>query len=178
MKKVLRAIKLVTAVFILLDGCRDQSEAIKSEVLPSQIVREFRLEESISGRKLYSLSAVVAVVWENEGRIDVENPQVFFYDEQGSSYSLLTAISGTVWTKTEDLIARGNVVVKTADSTTFTTDSLAWSNSRRVIYTDADVVIETSKGRLAGSGLVSDAQLNKIEMISEVHGQGDYEFAP
>ncbi len=146
--------------------------------LPNQIISDFQLNESVSGRRLYSLVARRAVVWENESRIDVETLAVIFYDDSDRPYSLLTADNGTVWMKTEDLVSRGNVRVETGDSTVLTTDSLAWSNSRRVIHTGAKVTIESPRGVLAGAGLVADAQLSKIEIMSEVRGSSSYEFQP
>jgi hypothetical protein len=56
------------------------------------------------------------------------------------------------------------------------TDSLSWSNLHRLVRTDADLVIETPKGRIEGEGLVSDAGLNKIDILSPVHGTSDYDF--
>ncbi len=178
MRRFLVIWRWLIAGFVSWSGCQHRPGAELSAILPDQVVRDFRLDESVSGRRLYSLNADSAVFWEEKGIIEVTGPEVVFYDEQGASYSVLVAQSGTVWTKTEDLTARWGVVVKTKDSTILSTDSLSWSNSRRLIYTDAEVVILTPRGRLLGKGLVSDAQLNKIEILSEVQGQGDYEFGP
>lgn len=166
-------------IFILLGvRCKEGSMPDVSEGLPDQIVHEFVLQESASGRRLYRLTAIEAVVLEREGRIDVKSPEVVFYDDGGAVYSRLRADAGVVLSRNEDLVARGNVVVETAESTRLYTDSLVWNNTRKLILTDAVVTIESPKGRIVGKGLVADAGLNKIEIVSEVRGSSNYEFAP
>jgi len=109
-------------------------------------------------------------------RTDVNGVRVLFYSEAGGINSTLVADGGSIYSQSEDLVARGHVVVRTADSTVLVTDSLAWSNQRRLVRTDANLVIETPKGRVEGKGLVSDAALTKIDILSPVRGTSDYEF--
>lgn len=170
--------KVLCLSLLLLIGCKEEERRFESYKLPNQVVRDFELDESVSGRRLYRLSARQATVWENESRIDVETLEVIFYGDDGQPYSRLVADAGTVWIRSEDLVARGHVYVITGDSMILRTDSLAWSNSRRAIHTQAGIVIETAQGQIAGTGLVADAQLNKIEILSEVRGSSDYEFEP
>ena len=75
-------------------------------------------------------------------------------------------------------LARGNVLVETVDSTKLQTDSLTWNNREQLVRTDAHVQIQTPKGKVEGIGLVSDAGLEKIEILSEVTGQSEYRFRP
>jgi LPS export ABC transporter protein LptC len=173
-------IKLVSLLsgILLFTVCQEDKSLNSNYTLPNQVIRDFELNEAASGRRLYSLTARVAVVREDESRIDVETLKVIFYDDADRPYSWLVADIGTVWMKTEDLVSRGNVRVETGDSTVLKTDSLAWSNSRRIIHTGAEVIIESPKGVIVGTGLVADAQLNKIEIMSEVRGSGSYEFQP
>ncbi len=170
---------LVAAYFIFVSSrCKDASIPSRGDNLPDQVVYGFVLHESASGKRLYTLNAEEAVVREPEGRIDVKSPVVTFYDEGGGVYSTLRAELGVILTRNEDLIARGNVVVQTAESTRLYTDSLVWNNTRKVVLTDAGVTIESPKGRIVGQGLIADAALNKIEIVSEVRGSSSYEFAP
>lgn len=165
-------------IFLLGSGCHNEKVATVSGNLPDQVVVEFRLDESTSGQRLYTLVADEAVVFDAEGRIDVRQPRITFYNERGDVHSILSARAGAIFTKTEDLVAWGEVVVRTADSTVLITDSLAWSNRHRVVRTDAPVVIETTRGRVMGQGLIADAGLTKIEFLSEVRGSSSYEWAP
>jgi LPS export ABC transporter protein LptC len=166
----------ISLFFLLTLSCHQDRVKTTADVLPNSIVSNFTLDESISGKRLYTLYARSAVVWDESSRIDVESLKVLFYDDTGAPYSELTAAEGAVNTRTENLIARGNVIVATADSTLLVTDSLAWDNTRRIIHTQAAVLITTRKGSVVGKGLIADANLSSIQIQSEVQGKSDYEF--
>ena len=167
------ALGAVCCVFL---ACNDKPVCGPNPVLPNQVVEGFTLHESSSGTRLYTLEAQTAHVYDPAQRVDVTGLRVLFYDDAGGINSTLVADEGSIYSKNEDLVARGHVVVRTRDSTVLATDSLAWSNQRRVVRTDADLVIETPKGRVEGKGLVSDAGLTKIDILSPVEGTSDYDF--
>lgn len=169
----------VAAVLLLgqvLVGCGEKPVAVEERNLPSQIVDSLVLHESRSGNRLYTLEADSAYVYDDEQRAELVRPRVTFYDANGQVDSRLAADAGTVYSQSEDLVARGNVVVVTAESTRLATDSLCWSNSRQVVTTEAAVEIRTPKGVVRGQGLRSDAGLGRIEILSEVRGESDYRF--
>jgi len=166
----------LAAVFLVLLACNDKPVCGPNPVLPNQTVEALTLHESSSGKRLYTLEAQKAYVYDPAQRVDVTGVRVLFYDEVGRVSSTLVADEGSIYSRNEDLVARGHVVVRTADSTKLETDSLAWSNQRQLVRTDADLVIVTPKGRIEGKGLVSDAGLNKIEILSPVKGTSDYDF--
>ncbi len=177
-----RKTKLGLALFLclslFLSACKEAIPEKSLQNLPDQVVKDFTLHESMTGRPLYTLMASEASVFESEGRIDVQNPRVVFYEENGATTAVLTAATGVMWTKTQNLIARDNVRVETADSTVLLTDSLMWNNARQQVYTDAPVTIISVKGKVSGQGLIADAGLKKIEILSEIRGNSDYEFQP
>ncbi len=169
---------LIVGSVLFCSGCHESKKVLSGDTLPDQVVIGFTLYESVSGNCLYKLTAEEAVVVEKEGLITVRSPEVTFYDDAGNVSSVLTAREGAILTRTEDLVARGGVEVRTADSTVLKTDSLMWINRVREVRTEAPVTIETPRGKVAGEGLVADASLSRIEIISEVRGSSDYEFAP
>ena len=167
---------MLYATCLLLASCDDKPVCGPNPVLPNQVVEAFTLHESSSGRRLYTLEAQKAYVYDPAQRVEVTGLRVLFYDEVGGINSTLVADEGSIYSKNEDLVARGHVIVRTSDSTMLSTDSLAWSNLRQLVRTDADLVIETPKGRVQGKGLVSDAGLTKIDILSPVQGTSDYDF--
>ena len=169
------AVALV-ALFTSLLACDDKPVCGPNPVLPNQEIDAFTLHESSSGKRLYTLEAQKAYVYDPAQRVDVAGLRVLFYDEVGGITSTLVSDEGSIYSKNEDLVARGHVIVRTSDSTLLETDSLAWSNQRRLVRTDADLVIQTPKGRIEGKGLVSDAGLTKIDILSPVQGTSDYDF--
>ena len=167
---------MLAFVSLALLDCNDKPVCGPNPVLPSQEIDAFTLHESSSGKRLYTLEAQKAFVYDPAQRVDVTGVRVLFYDDVGGINSTLVADEGSIYSKNEDLVARGHVIVRTSDSTVLTTDSLAWSNQHRLVRTDADLVIETPKGRIEGKGLVSDAALTKIDILSPVKGTSDYNF--
>jgi len=170
------AVYMLATVFLALLACNDKPVCGPNPVLPNQEIDAFTLHESSSGKRLYTLEAQKAYVYDPAQRIDVTGLRVLFYDEVGGVNSTLVADEGSIYSRNEDLVARGHVAVRTSDSTLLQTDSLAWSNQRQLVRTDADLVIETPKGRVEGKGLVSDAGLTKIDILSPVQGTSDYDF--
>ncbi len=146
--------------------------------LPSQIIQGFKLVESSQGTKTYSLVADSAYLYDDEKRIEVFNPTIDFYDDSGTLFSNLKAKLGTVYTNNSNLTARSDVIVTTRDSTVLYTDSLSWLNSQGTVTTDAWVKIHSPEGDILGRGLVSDAQLKKIEIREKITGTSPYKFGP
>ena len=170
------ACRILYAACCMLIACNDKPVCGPNPVLPNQEIDSFTLHESSSGQRSYTLEALKAYVYDPAQRVDVTGLRVLFYDEVGGVSSTLVADEGSIYSRNEDLVARGHVVVRTSDSTKLETDSLAWNNQRRLVRTDADLVIETPKGRIEGKGLVSDAGLTKIDILSPVQGTSDYDF--
>jgi LPS export ABC transporter protein LptC len=169
---------VVVLPVMFFGGCAEERAEVGTEVLPSQVVEEFVLNESSSGARLYTLEADTAYVYDEEMRVDVFTPRVTFYDQDGEVHAVLDADRGAIFSETDDLVAWGNVLVETVDSTRLRTDSLTWNNRERLVRTDAHVEIDTPKGKVEGMGLVSDAGLERIEILSEVTGQSAYRFRP
>jgi LPS export ABC transporter protein LptC len=168
----------VVAGLLLGAGCPEKGGAASEESLPDQVVEDFVLDQTSGGSRVFRLVASRATAFDAEGRVDVLSPRVAFYDEDGTEYSTMVADSGTIFSKTEDLVARGRVQIETRERTRLLTDSLVWSNRERVLRTDAAVFIDSPDGHIAGQGLVSDAGLSKIEIKSEVSGTADYQIGP
>lgn len=169
--------RLVTLVVLAAAaGCVEKLPPEAGPALPNQVIEVFVLHESHTGARLYTLEAETAYVYDPEQLVDVVHPHVTFYDEDGTVHSVLVADRGTIHSRTEDLVARGSVAVRTEDSTVLRTDSLVWSNGPRIVHTDAPVRISSRDGEMNGVGLVSDAGLNRIQIKSEVRGSSNYGF--
>lgn len=161
---------------LIAAGCRGEPPVEPGGELPNQVIEMFALHETNSAGQLYMLEAETAYVHDSDQRVEVVRPQVTFYNEEGGVHSVLIADRGTIQSRTEDLVARGNVTVRTEDGTLLRTDSLVWSNGPRIVHTDAPVDISSRDGEIHGQGLVSDAGLSRIQIKSEVRGTSSYDF--
>lgn len=174
--RVLAQKLLVILVVVVAVSCDEPGTRVDSSVLPDQVIEDFRLDETSSGERLFSLEAGRAEVREDSQIVELKSVRVLFYDDTGGVYSVLTAREGTIWRLTENLVARGGVEVRTADSTILVSESLVWSNGPRRVHTDAPVAVRTPRGEVRGVGLESDAGLERIQMKSEVRGTSNWRF--
>ncbi len=165
-KRLLSLVMLAGALFCN----KDEQKTGKTVELPSQIVDNIKMEESSSGKKRYYLEGRRAFYYEASSRIVVLDPHILFLGPDKKTTSEVVCDSGIVYNGTGDLKAYGHVVVTTQDSTVLKTDSLVWFNRRAQIETDALVFITSKEGTVQGKGLISDADLNKIEIKEEIKG--------
>lgn len=170
---------ILVFIVLLFVACSEKNRPEENTPkLPSQIIEGFTLVESSQGKRSYSLVADSAYLYDDEKRVEVFNPAIDFYDDAGILFSHLKANLGTVYTQSSNLTARSEVVVFTRDSTVLYTDSLSWVNSSKKVMTDAWVKIHSPEGDVLGRGLISDAQLKKIEILEKITGTSPYKFGP
>src|SRR5437016_4604672 len=80
---------------------------------PDEIIEDFRMTETASGSRSWTMHASRAYVYDNESRLEVHHVEVDFFDESGRKYSHLTADSGSVNQSTNDMRADGHVDIRT-----------------------------------------------------------------
>jgi len=166
-----KSLTVIAFVFLAIVSCYqpDQTQTQVVE-LPDQIVDNFQMEETQSGKQLYALNGNRAFYYNKSARIVVMDPEIEFYNPDKVVVAHVVCDSGVVLKNTGDLYAYGKVVVLTEDSTELRTDSLVWFNRRAQIETDAPVHITSTEGTIDGKGLISDANLDKIVIKEEVSG--------
>lgn len=159
-------------IILIMLSCYHPEEGANDTVeLPDQIVDNFQMEESASGKERYFVAGKRAFYYNRSNRIVVLAPEIEFYDPQKEVTAHVVCDSGVVSNQSGDLVAYANVVVTTEDGTELRTDSLVWFNNRAKIETDAFVHITSPDGTIEGKGLISDANLDRIEIKEEVTGK-------
>lgn len=161
--------KLLTSHILLLTvlfGCGQKvqppSGTVPQGVLPDQIIEGFTLVETENGKKQWTLSSRKASNYEKQKAIIIEGVNVDFYRENEDLYSTLTAESGTMNTTTNDMEARGHVLVVSKDGARLETNQLRWDNTRQKIVSDEFVRITRGKTVMTGIGLESDPSLEHV----------------
>ncbi len=164
--------KLIPLLLIVLTMCKSGSEdkayaGIEGqEVLDSAVIQQTK-----DGRKLWRLKAA---------RIEVEDSltkvygfEIQFFGNGDSVISVLSADSGFVFSPSNDMVAMGDVSVVNRDGSRLKTDQLKWDSAKEKIYTDREVVITDTTGKvLKGRGLEANPDLTHIKIISEVNAYG------
>jgi LPS export ABC transporter protein LptC len=101
-----------------------------------------------------------------------EGVKVDFYGEEGDLKSVLTSIEGKVFDERSDMVASGNVIVKSTNGTTLYTEELHWINKEGKINSNVPVKITTDGDTLFGDSFNSDPDLINYE-ITNASGTSD-----
>ncbi len=117
-------------------------------------LRQFLTKDGV--RQAY-LQADTAFVYEASGRVDLRHVHVTFYSVEGVQMSVLTGNEGTYWTRTNQMSARGSVlVVRTVDDARLRTDFLEYDPGKNEVRTDRPYVADKGQQHFEGNGFVCD----------------------
>jgi len=159
------------AALTALSGCEPHSR-IRSGApagdLPDQEVSDFVVSETDQGKMEWKLYARSAAVYQARATIVAQSVRVDFFDEQEKRSSTLTAREGELNQVQRDMVARGNVVLQTAEGTRMSTEQLRFLNRTQKIVTDEFVRVERAGDVLTGYGFESDPELHHFEFKRQV----------
>jgi LPS export ABC transporter protein LptC len=97
------------------------------------------------------LKADSALEYEASGRVDLRKITVTFFTAEGVQQSVLTAETGVYWMRTEQMSARGNVVVvRTSDHATLRTSFLQYDQTKNQVTTDQPYVADKGTQHVEG----------------------------
>lgn len=167
------AATLLLATLVVLSGCerrRPGGPAGAQPELPDQEARDFALTETEEGAPLWRLNAASALTYSSRNRVIVKSLRVDFFDRDGKVSSVLTAREGEVNDRTRDMIARGNVVLQTAEGTRLSSEELQFSNQDQRIRVPDTHLVRVVRGQdvLTGYGFESDVDLTEYEFKRQV----------
>src|SRR5688572_13135662 len=98
------------------------------------------------------LNADTAYVFEDSGRVDIRKVTLNLYGETGNQAAALTSRAGTLDTRTQGMIARGNVILTTQEGKRIETEELHYDpNAHRIWSTVTTKMIENGNP-LTGDG--------------------------
>jgi len=161
----------VLTLLILTVGCEDKIKpsvlsSVPSKDLPQQESWNSQIVLADSGRVKAIIDAGYLRVFEtNERTLLSDGVTVRFFNSDGTAGSVLTSDEGAVDERTNDLEARGNVVVTSTDRTVMYSEELYWDEGRQLIHTPVFVRIVSPKERLQGIGMESDQQLRNYRIF-------------
>jgi len=163
----------LAALVVTAPGCSNEEPVVatpRAANLPSQEVTDFEMKESDTGKPEWILVSKYAATYPG-GLIVARDVVIDFYDGEGSKYSRLTAREGTVQQPSNDMEARGRVVVTTTEGVRIETESLRFLNRQRRIVSDERVRLERNGDVVTGIGFESDPSLEHFTIKREVRAQ-------
>jgi LPS export ABC transporter protein LptC len=108
--------------------------------------------------------------FDDNTRLESENPDITFFTVTGEKDAVLTARHGTSNTRSNNMIARKNVVVVSEDGRRLTTAELMYNQQRNEISSDSAFVLTEPNRRLEGVGFRSDPNMKNIQILSGAKG--------
>jgi LPS export ABC transporter protein LptC len=168
----LAAVLLLAAVMAVV-GCerlRPAGSVSGGAEMPDQEATDFELTETDAGAPLWRLNAVSASTFTSRNLVIVKTVRVEFFDQDGKVSSVLTARQGEINDRTRDMIARGNVVLQTAEGTRLSSEELQFSNDDQKIRVPETQLVRIVRGHdvLTGYGFESDVDLTQYEFKRRV----------
>ena len=174
MRKYIDITRTVAAMFIFtvalffyvsLPGCRrdDGSLSPPLENVPDQIIEEFFLIETEGEEVVWKLTAERAEIYNDEHRAEITEVKIDFYEE-GEYTSTLTSDTGEIDTITNDMVARGHVVVNSMkEGAVLKTDELMWQSHTGLIVSEYPVTMERGDGIIKGQGFTATPGLSEFK---------------
>jgi LPS export ABC transporter protein LptC len=173
---LLSALLLVTACLCSREET-GRGTVQRNKPLPDQVISDFRITETASGRKEWNMSASKAYIYDSRGLLETEDMEVQFFDEEGRIKSTLVADRGVINRATDDMEARGDVLVTGSSGVTLETQTLLWISKTREIVSDDSVRVVREGDVLTGVGFRGDPDLGSFEILKNmkatIHTKGE-----
>lgn len=171
----MRAMLVVTILAVVSGACSSKKEppvAAHSPLADSadQIMYGASFVLTEKGIAHAQMHGDTLYFFDDNTRIESEKPTITFFTSTGAKDAVLTALHGTSNTRTNNMIARGNVVVVSEDGRRLTTEELLYNQGRNEISSDSAFVMTEPNRRLAGIGFRSDPNMKNIQILKAASG--------
>ncbi len=155
---------------ITFSGCEERLKPTVVPVsgrLPDQESWNSTIQFSDSGLTKGILKAGHLWVFNNTNMTYLgDSIRVDFFDDLGRHTSYLTADSGVVNDRTNDLHAFGDVYAHSDSGTSLWTQKLFWNNKTQKVTSDVFVKIVSTKETIQGTGFESDRDLRNYRIFN------------
>jgi LPS export ABC transporter protein LptC len=114
--------------------------------------------------------ADTAYSFDQNMRMELDGVHATFYTANGAKTAVLTAQHGTTNTRTNNMLARGSVVVVSEEGRRLTTPELVYNQQRNEVSSDSPFVMTDQNRRLEGIGFRSDPDMKNIRVLRDARG--------
>jgi len=168
---ILVTLGIIISVFIGYRRLLNQQDKLVSVIQRSKAnisIGEVHHTATRNGKKEWTLKAVSARVMGEQKQTIVEKPSVVFFLNDGSKV-YLTAKQGILETASNNMTAKGNVVVKN-EQYTLKTEKLFYNHKKRIIVTRAPVKITGDLFHLKANSMVYNFSTKETWFRGKVKG--------
>jgi LPS export ABC transporter protein LptC len=117
------------------------------------------------------MEADTAFTYEDNSRTELRKVRSTFYTETGLKNGTLTSREGTYNVRSQNMEARGNVVVISDDGRRLETPQLKFDTGRNEISGDSAFVLTRPGDVLRGTGFIADPALTHIRVLTNASGR-------
>lgn len=135
-----------------------------------QVMYNARFNLTDQGLQRAHLESDTAYFFDDNTRIELEKVHTTFFTVTGEKNAVLTSERGTFNSRTNNMVARRNVVVVTEDGRRLTTPELIYNQQRNEISSDSSFVETEPNRRLEGVGFRSDPDMKNIRILKGAAG--------
>jgi len=135
-----------------------------------QVMYGARFNLTDKGLERAQLESDTAYFFEDNTRIELEKVHTTFFTATGAKNAVLTSERGTYNSRTNNMVARKNVVVVSEDGRHLTTPELIYNQQRNEISSDSAFVMTDPTRRIEGIGFRSDPDMKNIKVLKGASG--------
>lgn len=135
-----------------------------------QVMYGARFNLTDKGLQRAQLESDTAYFFEDNTRIELAPVHTTFFTATGAKNAVLTSQRGTFNSRTNNMVARKNVVVVSEDGRRLTTPELTYNQQRNEISSDSAFVMTEPNRRLEGIGFRSDPDMKNIKILKGASG--------
>jgi LPS export ABC transporter protein LptC len=153
-----------------ITACIGPSDPVSGKnfrTLPAdQVVFDLDTDIKDLGTLRARLHADTAYIWEDSAKTLMFPLDLKLYDENGGETARLTAREGELDSRTDRMVARGDVVLVTTEgSRRILTEELHYDPRAGRIWSDVRTIMFDGTSRLEGEGFRADHQMTDIEVF-------------
>ena len=152
-----------------LSGCRDRGAqptiTAAAHDSADQTIFGVRTLLTDAGLMRAELHADTAYAYDDGTRFELRNVKTIFFTKTGARDAVLTSHEGTYRSRSNNMEARGNVVVVSEQGRRLETPVLRYDQTRNEISSDSAFVLTEPNRRLEGVGFVSDPDMTNVRIL-------------
>jgi LPS export ABC transporter protein LptC len=169
---------LLAAVAAACAGEQDPVSERGSLTLPADhVVWELDTDIKDMGSLRARIHADTAYIWEDSARTLMFPVEVRLFDGNGAQTAHLTANEGELDSRTNKMVARGNVILITAEGDRrLLTEELHYDPRRGRIWSDVRTVMHQAGTVIEGSGFRANEAMTDIEVFESTGENLEIEF--
>jgi LPS export ABC transporter protein LptC len=170
----MRILQVAIAAFALV-GCTSKKQPPVANHSPladsaDQVMYNSRFVLADLGINRAQMHSDTAYFFDDNTRMEFENPVVTFFTATGAKDAVLTARHGTYNNRTSAMIARKNVVVVSEDGRRLTTSELIYNQQKNEISSDSAFLLTEPSRQVSGIGFRSDPNMKNILILKGASG--------